>query len=112
MSDPTNVMDVVVRSDGRSHVGVVDYTTTKHVIFFDFSVNKQSDVVRAVILWRTMYDNMRFSVFINTYCRALKIGHPILINKKEIVAGYHSTPTSKPKRKVVRTFTIEPHECC
>lgn len=105
MNEPTNVMDVVVENNGRTHVGVVDYSTTKHIIFFDFTTSQSRDVIMAVIVWRMMHENIRFSVFVNDYCPALDIGVPVLINKKEIKSGFDNTPLSKPKRKVLKKFT-------
>ena len=100
-----NVMDVVGTKE-KTYVGVVDYSSTKHVIFFDFTVDKSVDVITAVIIWRSLFHNMRFSIFVNTHCPSLQIGLPILINKKDVVSGYDSSPLSRPKRKVLRKITI------
>lgn len=105
-----NVMDVITTKN-NTHVGVVDYSSTKHVIFFDFGINKSTDVITMIIIYRTYYSNIRFSIFVNMYFSGIQIGHPILINKRDIISGYDVGKVHRPKRKVLRKITVECDAC-
>jgi hypothetical protein len=84
-----SVFDIIETPD-KKYVGVVDYVSTKYISFFDISGIEDPDFRHLVILYKTYYHRMRFSVFNAMYAAQFDFGDPILINKKLI--KYHSKP--------------------
>lgn len=102
----TFVMDTIA-TNKKTYVGVIDFSTTKHIMFYDLTNNNDPDLITMVILWRSYYSDMRFSVFKATYCDNIDIGSPIMINKKTIKNEYRDIKNVKPKMQVIESITIE-----
>lgn len=100
------IMDTV-STQSRVYVGVVDFASAKHVMFYDFSQNNNPDIVSIAIIWKTYYSGMRFSVFASLYFSHIDIGNPIMLNRKTITGGVELPKPVRPKRRVVKTLTIE-----
>lgn len=83
--------------------GVIDFVSTKYITFYDFSMNDDPYVIKVILLWRSYYSHIRFSIFKEMYFRSLDIGHPIMVNKKTVVSGVPNI-TPKPKRKTERVL--------
>lgn len=96
---PVTLLDVI-ETDSRKYVGVIDFITTKYVAFFDTSDLEDQDHRHLMILYKTYYSDIRFSIFIATHAAHFDFGEPILINKKLI--KYHSKPlyVNRPFRSV------------
>jgi hypothetical protein len=101
-----NVMDVVVVEE-RELVGVVDFSTPKHIIFYDLTTNENPEVRLVVIIWKLYFSHKRFSIFKSQFFPQVDIGTPILLNKKHTKGidsmSLHSKP---PKRHVVGRLTV------
>ncbi len=83
----------------RTLTGVVDYVTTKNIIFYDISMNDNPEVIKMLLLWRMFYTHIRFSVFKELYFHKTIMSSPNLINRKKIVSPSF-TSINKPNRSV------------
>lgn len=94
-----NVFDIIETAD-KKYVGIVDFVSAKYVTFFSVDEVEDVDYRHLMLLYKTYYPNIRFSIFLALYARQFNFGDPILINKKLI--KYHSRPlyTTKPFRAV------------
>lgn len=93
----TNLLDCITTN--KTMYGVIDHVTTKYVAFYDLTMNENPYLVKVVLIWRSYFTHMRFSMFVDMYFRSLQLGHPILLNKKTITTPTPTT-TQKPKRKI------------
>lgn len=96
-----------ITTDSKTYVGIIDYATTKHVMFYDFSQNNNPDIIMMLIVWKSYFSSLRFSVFKSLYFDHFDIGSPIMINKKTIKSNTGHIPVSKPKRKILGSISIE-----
>lgn len=90
----------------RTIKGIIDYTTTKHFIFYDLEKNTDPDVSMMVIIWRLYYDNIRFSIFRSTYFPNIDIS-PTMISKKGVKNFRTSVPLPKTHKRNMRTIHRE-----
>lgn len=98
------IFDIIETAD-RKYIGLVDFVNAKYVTMY--LVDDCPDKNHLMILFKTYYPQMRFSVFLALYARHFEFGDPILINKKLI--KYHSRPlyTTKPFRAVSKVSVKE-----
>lgn len=74
-----------IRLNGKHDFkGIIDYTTSKHYIFYDFTNNNDPDVSMAIVVWNSNYSHLRFSVFKNIYLPNIEIPKPYLLRKKDV----------------------------
>lgn len=90
-----------IKTENKVLNGVIDFVSTKYITFYDFSMNDDPYIIKVILIWRSYYSHIRFSIFKEMYFRSLVIGHPIMINKKTIISGVPML-TPKPKRKTER----------
>jgi len=100
-----SIMDVVEVS-GRTLVGVVDFSTPKHIIFYDLTTNENPEIRLVVIIWKLYFSHKRFSVFKSQFFPQVDMGSPVLLNKKHTKGTENMQLHSKPpKRHVVGRIT-------
>lgn len=92
-----------IETTQKTMTGVIDYVSTKYITFYDFSMNDDPYIIKVILLWRSYFTHMRFSVFKELYFRSVNIGYPVMINKKTVVSGVPNI-TTKPKRKTERVL--------
>lgn len=92
-----------IRVGDKTMTGIVDYVTTKYVIFYDFSMNADPLIIKVLLMWRMYFSHIRFSVFKELYFMSLNIGHPVMINKKSITCG-SQYQRNKVKKKTERVL--------
>lgn len=92
-----------IRTNDKVLTGIVDYVNSKYVTFYDFSMNSDPNAIKVLLIWRSYYSHIRFSIFKELYFRNLDMGFPIMINKKTIISGIPGL-TQKPSRKVERVL--------
>lgn len=92
----------IVETNIETKKGIVDFVSTKHIIFYDLSDNNDPKLTALIIIWRTYFSDTRFSIFVSLYGGDISIPSPILISKKGINDTNHSLTPNKPKRKKVR----------
>ena len=102
------ILDKIVTED-FTMTGVIDTPTKKHVIFYNMTNNDNSDLSMGIIVWRSFYSNIRFSVFIAKYLPNLPYPEPICIPKKMIISPI--IEEEKPSIKIVRSFTRQYQTC-
>lgn len=95
----TSLLDTLILKDGSKLHGIVDYVTTKHVYFFDFTIESHPDYIFMALLWKLDFSHQRFSVFsIRFPQRALP--QVRLISKNDIIfTNKDLSPTKKPKQR-------------
>lgn len=78
------ILDTVVFDDRmiKDMKGIVDFSNSNFIHFFDFSNDDQIDLIVLAIKWRLYYPDLRFSVFCSIYYPKVQIPQVILINKK------------------------------
>ena len=84
--------------------GIIDFSSTKHVIFYDLTNNNDPDITLMTIIWRLYHDTMRFSIFKSTYFQNVDIV-PVMISKKSIKDMKNSIPLPKLHKKAMRPVT-------
>jgi len=75
MTETNDLLDVI-HVGNRTYKGIVDYATTKHYVFYDLTNNDDPNVSMIVIIWRSYFNHMRFSVFKSIHfpsCRRRKL---------------------------------------
>lgn len=77
-----HILDSIVTSNDVEKVGVVDYINDRFIHFFDFSEIQDPDVVLMVVLWRTRFAHMRFSLFASIHFPKITLPRVTLINKR------------------------------
>lgn len=85
----------------RVLTGVVDYVTTKNIIFYDITMNDDPEVIKLLLMWRMFYTHMRFSVFKELFFAHVSMRKPNLVNRKKIVHPSFQK-IDKPSRTVRR----------
>lgn len=96
-----------IHTNNKTLRGVIDFVSTKYVTFYDFTMNEDPYLVKVVLIWRSYYSHIRFSVFTEIYFKSLVIGHPVMINKKTFTSPV-PPPTPKSKRRVERVSPKNP----
>lgn len=92
-----------IETGDKTLTGIIDFVNTKYVSFYNLSMNADPYIIKVVLLWRSYFSHIRFSVFKALYFENLKIDHPIMINKKTITNGIPSS-TPRPKRRIERVL--------
>jgi hypothetical protein len=94
------LLNKVVLKDGRELIGIIDYTTTKQLYFFDFTNEMNIDYVLLSIMWKGNYDHMRFSVFCTIQYPGIRLPNVILIPHNLVSKIKGRLPSYiKPKQK-------------
>lgn len=80
-----SLLDTITLKDNTQLHGIVDYVTTKHIYFFDFSKESATDYIMLVMLWKSSEKTeTRFSVYcISEHPRTI-LPRVILIPKSNI----------------------------
>lgn len=90
-----------VQTNNKVLNGVIDFVSTKYITFYDFTMNDDPYLIKVVLIWRSYFSHIRFSVFTEIYFKSLVIGHPIMLNKKTITTPLPGA-TPKNKKKIER----------
>lgn len=99
-----SLLNNIEKKNGQKLFGVIDYISTKHVYFFDFS-KTTPDMIMLASFWKMEQFPARFSVYCITNYPALKLPPVVLIPKIDInTADIDLQPTKKAKQ---RTFSIK-----
>jgi hypothetical protein len=101
MATREDLLDVI-QVGNKTYKGIIDYSTTKHHIFYDLTNNDNPKVSMMIIIWRTYFDHLRFSVFKSMYFAGMDIGTSFLLRKKEVEFQTNAPPAAKSKRSVTR----------
>jgi len=101
MSEPNDLLDVI-HVGNKTYKGIVDYATTKHYVFYDFTNNNDPNITMIVIIWRTYFNHIRFSVFKSIHFPDAEVGNSFLLRKKEVVSEHKLPNTTRTKRSVTR----------
>lgn len=90
------ILDKITLKCGKELNGVIDFSSTKHLIVVDLTNNSSPSLTQRLVEWRMYYPNLRFAV----YASMFGISHPapILINKKDIVNSTLANPAQKIKK--------------
>lgn len=86
----TNLLDCVKTSQ-KDYWGVVDMSTKKYIIFYDFTNCTNPSYRILIIMWRLSSESERFPVFCKSIFPDLDIPNPVIIphngiqNKDDIV---------------------------
>lgn len=96
-----SLLDTIALDDGTILHGVVDYVTSKHVYFFDFTKGINPDYIILTILWKgSEYHNKRFSVYCLLVHPRVILPRVILIPTAHIVNSNRMIyPRKKNKQK-------------
>lgn len=93
----------IIETEYKTHKGIIDYATTKHIIIFDFQEDTTGTLTQLAVAWKMSDVNIRFSVFCTLNFPNIDLPNAIMLNKKAITnIDYDITPNT-PKR---RTFKV------
>lgn len=98
----TNILDKITTNAGEEYSGVIDYVTAKYVSFFDTTDNNDPVITKILILYKSYYSHMRFSIFKAMYFPMQEM-RPLVINRKTITESTKEIETSIHNK---RTFKI------
>lgn len=95
------LLNKITLKDGRELIGIIDYTTTKQLYFFDFTNNEKNiDYILLSIMWKGNYDHLRFSVFCTIQYPDIRLPNVILIPQNLVQSIQGNLPSYiKPKQK-------------
>lgn len=100
----TNILDRIVTNSGNFYDGVIDYVTNKYVSFFDATDNNDPQITKILIIYKSYYSHLRFSVFKSMYFPQVEM-RPIVINRKSIAESslpIETTQLNKRSFKITR----------
>lgn len=100
----SSLLNVIEKKNGQSLFGVIDYISTKHVYFFDFS-KTTPDMILLAATWKMEQFPSRFSVYCITNYPDLKLPPVLLIPKIDINKADMDLQATK--RTKQRTFAIK-----
>lgn len=103
IGSPFSVLDTV-ETTHKTYVGVVDFISAKHIIFYDLSQGRCPQTIALILVWKLYFPDVRFSVFLVQYGGKQYINQPILISRKGIVSCSKKLEVDKPKRRKVRRY--------
>jgi hypothetical protein len=89
----------IIETNNRLYCGIIDYVSSKYVIFYDVSKNPSAQ--KLMEIYKSRFPNMRFAVFLETFFTQHNL-HPILFNKKSIVSSSKPLEINLPNRKIYR----------
>jgi hypothetical protein len=95
--------------DGRELIGIIDYTTTKHAYFFDFTNEQNIDYLLLSIMWKGNHDNMRFSVFCTVYYPEVELPSALLVPQNLIKTLQGRLPDyikPKQRKRIIRSQSL------
>lgn len=76
-----------IRLSGKKEFkGIIDYTTSKHYVFYDLTNNNDPSVSMAIVIWQSNFSHMRFSVFKSIHLPTVEVPKPYLLRKKDVEA--------------------------
>lgn len=101
MTETNDLLDVI-HVGSRTYKGIVDYATTKHYVFYDLTNNDDPNISMIVIIWRSYFNHMRFSVFKSIHFPHAEVGNSFLLRKKEVTSEQKLPNMSRTKRSVTR----------
>lgn len=96
-----------IHTNNKTLRGVIDFVSTKYITFYDFSMNEDPYLIKVVLIWRSYFSHIRFSVFTEIYFKSLVIGQPVILNKKTLTSPIPA-PTPKSRRKIERILPKNP----
>ena len=107
MQETAHTLFDIIDTDQRRYVGVIDYVNSKYVTFYDLS-GGDPEIHHMVVVYKTYFPHMRFSMFVASYMPQYEIDTPLMINKKLI--KYHTAPlkNTAPPRRVKRIEVANP----
>ena len=106
MTSVNYLLDVIELKDGRTLRGIVDYSSTKQLYFFDFTQELDIDFILLAILWKGNSNGMRFSVYSTINYPTLKLPRAILIPVSNIVSSnqeYNQFDKPKQRKRMIKT---------
>ncbi len=87
----------------KDYKGVIDYVTSKHYVFYDLTNNNDPNVPTMVMIWKSYFPHLRFSVFKSLHFPNVKVGSPYLLKKKDVTSEITNLPrTTKIKKKTTK----------
>lgn len=99
------LLDCLVLNDGTELHGIVDYITTKHAYFFDFTHAENKNYILLAAIWRgtTNAGEVRFSVYSTIEFPTIPLPRAVLIPKSNIQsASCDLSPTKKAKQTKIK----------
>ena len=80
------LLESITLTDGRTFNGIVDFVTTKHIYFLDFSNNTDATLIQLASEWKLDEStDMRFSVWMLKHYPSYKLPTTRLIPTNNIV---------------------------
>ena len=90
----TNILDKIVTISGEYYAGVIDYVTAKYVSFFDATNNNDPEITKILIIYKSYYSHLRFSIFKSMYFPQIEM-RPIVINRRTIAESSREIETTQ-----------------
>jgi len=100
------ILNKITTKTDKTYIGIIDYTTKKHLYFFDFTNEPNVDYTLLTIMWKGNSAGMRFSVFCAIHYPTIELPNVVIVpynNIKEIYGKYdeHLPPSSTLRKKIV-----------
>lgn len=90
------LLDKITLKNGGELNGVIDFSSTKHLIVIDLTNNTSPSLTHDLIEWRLFHPHLRFTVYSSML--GLKHPTPVLINKRDIANSSLANPVQRIKK--------------
>ena len=89
-----------IETQHNTYHGIIDYSSAKSFIFYDFSESHDPDFLSIALIWKAYYKHKRFSIFVSEFFPVLSLNEPIFIPRKDSTVS-RDVPKHSPRRKVM-----------
>lgn len=103
-NNQSHLLDIIITKDGKKFSGIIDYTTTKQLYFFDFTSESEIDYLLLAIMWRGNNNNLRFSVYTTIHYPDVKLPQAKLLPISNIETMNKTIEKVKPPKQRKKTI--------
>ena len=79
-----SILRKIKLNNKTEYKGIIDYTTSKHYVFYDMTNNNDPQISLAIVVWQANFSHMRFSVFKSIHLPQVEVPKPYLLRKKDV----------------------------